>query len=179
MTDFGPSVRTRTDGRLISRGPGAVTLEDRPDLDREPDRSGNRPVVRGARRRCALDGLFGDNAITKRQLDAANRFLDDLCRAQGSSQSSIGALLTGGVSGSAGRDAFTEGQRGAIRRVQKVRLMLGLSRETVTWWVVIENRTPRQYDDAHSLRHGTGVQWLCMALDALDVHYNPPGRRDA
>lgn len=178
MTDLGPSIRQRNDGRLVSRGPGVVVLEDRPDLDKDPDRSGNRPVVRGARRWCVLNDLAKGDRITKRQVDAANRFLDDLCTAVGGSSSSIAGLLAGGVSGGE-REALSERQRRSIRTVQKVRLMLGLNADTVFWWVIIGNRSPADYETQHRLEHGLGLRWLRLALDALDQHYNPPGRATA
>lgn len=175
MTDLGPSIRQRSDGRLVSRGPGAVTLEDRPDLDRAPDRSGNRPIVRGARRWCVLNDLAAGERITKRQHDAANRFLDDLCTAVGGSTSSIAGLLMGGVSGGE-REHLSERQRRAIRAVSRVRLMLGLNADTVFWWVIIGNRPAADYETQHRLEHGLGLRWLRIALDALDLHYNPAGK---
>jgi hypothetical protein len=115
-----------------------------------------------------------DGTLTKRQGDAARHFLDDLSRASGGSSASFMSAMSGGGGGS--RDGMTELQGRAIRAVWKVRLMLGLSPDTVFWWVIIQNQSLNSYDARHRLRHGTGAGWLRTALDALDEHYNPAGR---
>lgn len=112
--------------------------------------------------------LLSREAITKRQFDAAERFLDDMSRAAGGSPASF---LSAGGGGYGSREGVTDVQSRAIRAVNRVRLMLGLSPETVTWWVVLDNKAPSEFDRAHRLRNGTGVVWLRSALDALDGHY--------
>lgn len=170
--DYGPSITLGSDGRMHSAGPGAVDLEDR-SADPANDRGKVRgPVVRGARRRMALRNLWLDDAITKPMFDAANRFLDDCSLASGGSSASfLSMAMHGGT-----RDGMPEAQARAIRRVTVVRLMLGLNRDTVFWWVVIDNRTPKEFAETHRLRHATAYGWLRAALTALDEHYNPPGR---
>lgn len=181
VTDYGPSVTRDREGRLVSSGPGMVVMGNEEDIDVVLNSKARRPVIRVARRWDALrsllknvDGILTDDVITVPGYLAAERFLDDLSRAQGSSAASFTQIV---VSGGGGRDAYTEGQRRAIQAVMKVRLMLGLNPDTVTWWVVLENKTPADFDAAFRLRHGTGAGWLRAALIALDEHYNGVSHR--
>jgi hypothetical protein len=167
VSDYGPSVFRRDDGRLATRGPAKVDILARPDIDKPIDNAGNRPVVLGARRRSSLARLYKALSISKRQHDAANRLLDDLCRAQGGTA----GFRMERVQCSGPREAFSERQRRAIRSVESVRVRLGLNSGTVIWWVVIDNKTPSDYDAAFKLRHGTSMAWLRAALDELDAHY--------
>lgn len=176
VADYGPSVRRDRDGKLVSTGPASVIMEDRDDISARLNKEARRPVVRGARRWCTLDALEKDGVLDKRQVAAANRFLDDLSRAQGGSQASFLAIV---VSGGAGMGVLSDEQRKAIRRIMRVRLMLGLNPDTVTWWVVLDNRTPADFDTHFELMHGTGAKWLKAALTALDEHYNGKARGSA
>lgn len=172
ISDFGPSVSRDRSGVLVSVGPAQVVMEDREDIAFDLNKEGRRPVVRGARRSDALFNLLKDDAITKHQYEAGNRFLDDLSRAQGSTSASFtNVVVSGGTS-----DGLTESQRQAIRAIERIKLMLGLNRSGVFWWVILDNRTPASYDTEHRMRHGTGVKWLKDDLDRLDEYYNPAGR---
>jgi hypothetical protein len=163
-------VHVTRQGRLESRGAGAAVLEDRADPD-----PAIKALVRGARRWSVLDDLYRSDLVSKRQFDAANRFLDDLSRASAGTACSWALLLTARGGGYQGA---TESQRRAIRAVQRVRLMLGISRDTVLWWVLLDNRPPREFEDAHGLGHiGLALLWLRHALDGLDEYYH--GRSSA
>lgn len=179
VSDYGASIGRDRDGRLVSSGPAQVMLEDAEDIDYELNKNARRPLVRRARRWCVLrgmlktgkDGALLDGSITVRQYDAANRFLGDCSRAQGGSQASFLNLV---VSGSAGRDAFTEDQRIAMRKVMEVRHLLGLNSGTIFWWVVLENKSPREYAAWKKIRWSTAYTMLKDSLSAVDAYYYPP-----
>ncbi len=168
LADLGTGFERRG-GRVIVRdelaaGQG-VALADVPDIDRTDKRA----TVRVARTWSVLDDLHANGDLTKRQFDAANRFLDDLSRATGGTSCSWALMLAG----RGNYEGLSEMQRRAIRAVQRVRLMLGLNRDTVFWWVVLDNRTPSDFENEYRLgHHGIGLQWLRLALDAVDEHYN-------
>ena len=167
--DPGPSMRQRTDGTLISRGPGAVVLVDVKD-----DKGA--VTGRGARRRNVLDDLLAHSAINKRQHDAANRFLDDCSMANGGG---MVANLMATPSGSGPRSGLPESQTAAIARVRQVVNLLGLNTGTVFYWVVFEDRRLCDYDQAHRIRQGTASKMFKAALDGLDEHYHgKSGRHD-
>lgn len=168
VADYGPSVRRDRDGKLVSSGPGAVIMEDREDISVTLNREARRPVVRGARRWSTIDALLKDGVLDKYQRAAANRFLDDCSRAQGGSQASFLAIV---VSGGSSLTGPSDDQQKALRAIMRVRLMLGLNPDTVFWWVVLENRTPSDFEERFGLKHGTGAKWLKAALTALDEHY--------
>ena len=145
-----------------------VVIEFRPDVD------GNR-LVRGARRRLVLRDMLRDGVVTKRQHDAAERFLDDLSVACGGG----GTGNLGGVRATPGsREAVTPAQSAALRQVYRVVHLLGLNSATVFWWVVLSNGSLRGYEDRHQVRHGRAKVMLVAALDALDSHYYAGSGRD-
>lgn len=182
VADYGPSVRRDREGKFVSSGPGVVTMEDREDISATLNREARRPLVRGARRWDALrslvkvnrDGKIEDDVITAHGYAAAIRFLDDCSRAQGGSQASFLAIV---VSGGSGLTGPSDDQQKALRAIMRVRLMLGLNPDTVFWQVVLENRTPDDFDTRFGLKHGTGAKWLKAALTALDEHYNGSSSR--
>lgn len=169
--DFGPSV-SRKAGRLLSEGPAEVVFEDREDITYDLNSAARRPIVRGARRRDVLGDLARCNAITDRQHKAANRFLDELSRAQGGSAASFTQIVVSGGT----KVGITHVQREALQDIERVTRMLGMACNTVFWWVVLQNKSPNEYDTLHRQRHGTSLVWLCQSLDSLDVHYYPPSR---
>lgn len=159
--DPGPSVRQRTDGTLISRGPGAVELIDVTDAK-------GTVTGRGARRKNVLNDLLAHSVITKRQYDAADRFLGDCSLASG------GGLVANVLAMPASpgpRSGLPEAQTAAITRVRQVFHLLGLNSGTVFWWVVFDDRRLGDYDAAHRQREGTASTMLKAALTALDEHY--------
>lgn len=171
--DYGPSVRQDAHGRLFSVGAGQVFLEDREDPDRDPDRSGNRPVVRGARRRSALLDLYARGTINARDLRCANRFLDDLSLAAGtSSRDPVPSV----ASAAPWQRVPHQAQLDALKRVRRLSDVLGLPSDRVFFWVVLEDRSMRSYEEYHKLRHGAAVPALKQALEAVDRFYNSPVR---
>ena len=174
VTDYGPSVSYDRDGHLISSGPGAVVLEDREDISVTINSKAQRPVVRGARRWDALRGLLKDEVIDAAMFSAANRFLSDLSRAQGGSQASFLAIV---VSGGAGMLGVTESQRRALQRVMAVRQRLRLTPQTVFWWVVLENRTPREWAEHRKIRVSRSYDYLRDSLTDLDDYYGTTDSR--
>lgn len=162
--DFGPSLRKGRDGRLRTWG-GAVEIEVESRDD--PTVVDHRQIVRGARRRNGLAELVSRRTITKRMLDAAEQFLDDCSIASGASASGITGLPA--VHGS--YNGFPDRQLNAIRRVNTVRLLLGLNSTTVFWWVVFDNRGIREWEERHKEQAGVGSELLRSALEALDAHY--------
>lgn len=169
IADYGPSVKRGKDGRLQFFGAADVILEDRPD----PTITERKQLVRGARRSTTLAEMFNRNVITKPMHDAAVRFLDDLSWATGGSGCGMGE----GIRVAPGsRDAMPERQMNAIGRVRRVMTLLGLNSDTVLWWVVVSNRSCSAFDERFRLREGTAAHWLRASLQALDNHYNPPGR---
>ena len=164
--DYGPSMqRTRT-GRYVSAGAGDAVLEDRPD----PTVKDKRLLIRGARRRLTLRDMAERGIITKRQHDAAVKFVDDLSLAAGPSRSMLGGL----ISSPGERGGIATAQCDAIRRVHRVVHLLGLNRDTVFWWIVVDNGTLSGFENRFQIRHGTARRWLMDALDALDRHYFGP-----
>jgi hypothetical protein len=147
-----------------------VILENREDIDREPDRRGNRPVVRGARRRTTHGEMFARKVITKRQHDAAVRFLDALSWATGGSG---GSSLGEGIRVAPGsRTHMPERQLRAIAEVRGIMAQCGINSDTVMWWVVVGNKTTRDFDRRFRLRDGTGAEWFRASLDQLDALYH-------
>ena len=171
--DYGPSVRQATDGRLFSIGAGQVFLEDREDHTRDPDHSGKRPVVRGARRRTALLDLYARGTLNQRDLRAALRFVDDLSLATGTSSRE---LVPSVASAAPWQRIPHQAQLDAMQRVRRLSGVLGLPSDRVFFWVVLEDRSMRSYEEFHRLRHGTAVHGLKQALEAVDRFYNPPVR---
>jgi hypothetical protein len=169
-SDLGACVVRGADGRLTYQGAPEIIIETREDIDREPDRHGNRPVIRGARRRTSLGQMLARKVITKRMHDAANRFLDALSLATGGSSSGDGIRVTPGS-----RTAMPERQLNAITEVRRVMNRLGLHSDTVFWWVVVGNRTPTEFDTRFGLRKGTGCDWLRASLEQLDALYHRSG----
>ena len=168
-SDLGPSVRRGRDGRLTFVGAARVILETREDIGRDPDRRGNRPVVRGARRHTSLGEMVARRVITKRHHDAAVRFLDALSVATGGSG---GSFLDGVRTHPSARTAMPEKQVRAITEVRRVMARLGLNSETVFWWVVVGNKSPSDFDKRFRIREGTAANWLRASLDQLDALYN-------
>lgn len=184
IVDYGPGITRDTRGRQVSGfavgvpdpkrpgkpkitiQPGAadVVLEDRPD----PATTDRPLLIRGARRRLTLRDMLARTQITKRQHDAAVKFVDDLCVAAGPSRI---ANLSGLVSTPGTRDGVLQTQADAIRSVYRVVHLLGLSRDTVFWWVVVDNGSLRGYEERYQVGHGKARLWLLDALDALDRHY--------
>jgi hypothetical protein len=160
--DPGPSMRQRSDGTLISRGPGAVQLID------VTDAKGN-VVGRGARRRNVLTDLFAHGVISKRQHDAANRFLDDCSLASGGG---LVANFLAMPTSPGPRSGLPETQTMAITRVRQVFHLLGLNSGTVFWWVIFGDRRLGDYDAAHKVQNGTASRMFKDALTALDENYN-------
>lgn len=161
--DLGPSLSRDAKGRVRRWGGAAdVVIETRTDPDHP-----NRAPIRAARRRDALSDLLARGSINKRQADAGNRFLDDLCVAAGSSQAGFLGLPGAGVR----RDTLPEKQVRAITRVHAVRNRMGLNDRTVFWWVVMDNRGVREWEDRFGQR-GQGMAMLGDALDDLDDFYN-------
>lgn len=175
VTDYGPSVHRDREGKLISTGAGAVVMEDREDISVRLNRQARRPVVRGARRWSTLGALLNDGVIDGHQHAAACRFLDDCSKAQGSSQASFLAIV---VSGGAGRVGLTKAQQAALRAVMRVRLLLGLHPDTVFWWVVLDNKTPRDFAEHFGKRPATAYELFKKALIQLDEHYQHMGSRN-
>lgn len=169
-SDFGPSVTLQRDGRLISRGPARVILEDREDLDREPNRSGQRPVVRGARRHTVILEMYGRGAITKTMLAAATRFVDDLALAAGASSRDP----VPSVPMAAWQRTPHQRQLDATSRVRRIMSALRITPEVPFWWVVVLDRPLRDY---RGVRYDKAHGWLVSDLEALDRSYNPPARR--
>lgn len=163
--DYGPSLRVGQDGRLRSwGGAAAVEIEIRDDpavVDRK------RPV-RGARRRDVLADLCARRLISKRHVDAAERFLEDCSIACGSIVAELSGLP--GISGP--RACLPERQVAAVTRINRVRLLLGLNAGTVFWWVVFGNGSVREWETVSSMRNGAGIGLLQSALTALDEHYH-------
>jgi hypothetical protein len=149
---------------IIHPGAAAVTVENRPDPS-IPDRN---VLVRGARRRLVLRDMLDHGTITKRHHDAATRFVDDLSMASG--PSGVGNL-SGVRTAPGSRDGMSPAQAAAIRAVQQVVHLLGLNRDTVFWWVVVDNGSLRGYEERYQRQHGTARRWLTEALAALDRHY--------
>jgi hypothetical protein len=177
-SDFGPSVRLRRDGRLISRGPGEVVIEDRDisGASLNPARRNAAQVVRGARRRDALAELKSRGTITKAQHDAGIQFLDDCSLALGpSAVSNMSGIVVQGSS----REDLPERQRKAIGRVRRTIAELGLNTDTVLWWVLFRSASLAEYETAYGLKHGTASTWIKAALTALAEHYNPAITRNA
>lgn len=175
--DGGPALRQTSDGRLVSpRGPGQVILEDRPDISATPDTKGNLPTVRGARRRTSLNDLVSRGTITKRQHDAAIRFLDDCSMASG------GGLVANWLNiptSPSPRAGLPERQTDAIGRVRRVFHLLGLNSGTVFWCVVFDDWTLAAYDQRFRHRKGTAAEWFRGACTVLDEHYEGAPRKDA
>jgi hypothetical protein len=173
VSDFGPCVRRGKDGRMTYVGAAEVILENREDIDREPDRRGNRPIVRGARRKTTLGEMLIRRVITKRQHDAAVRFLDALSWATGGSG---GSSLGEGIRVAPGsRTAMPERQLRAIAEIRGIMVSCGIHTDTVLWWVVVANKTAAEFDRRFRLREGTGVDWLRRSLDQLDEIYHGRG----
>jgi hypothetical protein len=169
-SDFGPCVLRGEDGRMSYVGAAEIILETREDIDRTPDRRGNRPVVRGARRRTSLGEMLTRKVITKRHHDAATRFLDALSLATGGGS---GSPLGDGIRVAPGsRTAMPERQLNAITEVRWVMNHLGLNSDTVFWWVVVGNKSPTEFDCRFRIREGTGSDWLRASLDQLDALYH-------
>lgn len=160
--DLGPGLVRDGKGRPRPWG-GAADVEVVERVD--PDHP-NRAAVKGARRRNAIASLLAAASITKAQADAADRFLDDLSIAQGSSQA--GFL---GIPAAGSRADYPDRQLAAIRRVYAIRGALGLNDGTVLWWVVLGNRSVRAWEDRFGHRHGHGLVLLCDALDGLADWY--------
>lgn len=151
-------------------GAPELIIETREDIDREPDRRGNRPVVRGARRSTTLGEMLARRVITKRHHDAAVRFLDALSLATGGS----GSCLGDGIRVAPGsRTAMPERQLNAITEVRRVMNRLGMNSDTVFWWCVVGNKSPTEFDKRFRIREGTGAGWLRASLDQLDALYHP------
>jgi hypothetical protein len=159
--DPGPSMRQRPDGTLISIGPGAVELEDRSEPGRDTR-------IRGAHRANVLDDLHARHVITKRQHDAAVRFLDDCSLASGGG---MVADFMAVRSPPGPRSGLPEVQTDAIGRVNQVIRLLGLNDGTVFWWVVFKDRRLGEYDAKETQREGTAARMFRDALTALDEHY--------
>lgn len=171
VSDFGPCVLRGKDGRMSYVGAPEIILENREDIDREPDRRGNRPIVRGARRSTTLGEMLARGVITKRMHDAATRFLDALSMATGGSG---GSFLGEGIRVAPGsRTAMPERQLRAITEVRRVLNRLGIHSDTVMWWVVVGNKSTAEFDRRFRLREGTGADWLRASLDQLDSLYHP------
>jgi hypothetical protein len=169
-SDFGPCVLRGKDGTMTYVGAPEIILENREDIDRAPDRRGNRPVVRGARRSTSLGQMLARKVVTKRQHDAAVRFLDALSLATGGSGSTLGD----GIRVAPGaRTAMPERQLNAITEVRRVMTHLGINSDTVLWWVVVGNKTPTAFDRQFRIREGTGADWLRASLEQLDALYHP------
>lgn len=169
LSDFGPGVTKLKDGRMRYSGAAEVILEVREDIDRNPDRQGNRPVVRGARRRTSLGDMLARRVITKRHHDAATRFLDALSWATGGT----GSCLGDGIRVAPGsRAALPERQLEAISEVRRVMARLGLNTDTVLWWVLVGDKTPTEFDKRFRIREGTGADWLRASLEQLDDFYH-------
>lgn len=160
--DPGPSMRQRSDGTLISRGPGEVELIDVVDAK-------GAVTGRGARRRNVLNDLRAHGVITKRQHDAAVRFLDDCSLASGGG---LVANVLAMPSSPGPRSGLPEVQTAAITRVRQVFHLLGLNSGTVFWWVVFDDRRLTEYDEAHKIREGTAGVLFKAALTGLDELYN-------
>ena len=161
--DLGPGIVRDSSGRLVATGAADAVVEHRPDPT-VPAGS----LIRGARRRMTLRDMLERAQITKRQHDAAVRFLDDLSLASGPSR--VGNL-SGIRTAPGSRDGMSEAQLQAIRAVHSVVHLLGLNSDTVFWWVVIDNGSLRGYEDRYQRQHGTARRWLMEALGALDRHY--------
>lgn len=165
-SDFGPSVTLRRDGRLFSCGPARVVFEDREDLDREPNKAGQRPVVRGARRHTVLLELYGKASITKVMFVAAMRFVDDLALAAGASSRDT----LPGVAVAPWQRTPHQRQLDALGRVRRVLSALRITAEGPFWWVVVLDRPLRDY---RGCRYDRAHGWLVADLEALDRSYNP------
>lgn len=167
--DPGPSMRQDRRGALVSRGPGAVVLEDRVDEAGNPDGRGNRPVVRGARRVFnTLPDLQERGTITKRMHDAAVRFMDDCSMASGGGLVANALAVRSGAGPSPG---LPMGQIEAIGRVRDTWRVVGTDAYAVVWWAVFDGRTLAAFDGAVKKRKGTGAELLRGSLERLcDLH---------
>lgn len=159
--DPGPSMRQKPDGTLVSTGPGEVVLEDRT----EP---GKDTRIRAARRANVLDDLHARSIITRRQYNAAIRFLDDCSLASGGG---MVANLLAVRSPPGPRAGLPETQTDAITRVNQVIHLLGLNAGTVFCWVIFDDRRLGEYDAEKTQREGTAARMFRDALTALDEHY--------
>lgn len=156
---------------MVYVGAPEIILENREDIDRDPDRRGNRPLVRGARRSTTLGEMLTRGVITKPMHDAAVRFLDALSLASGGSGASC---LGEGIRVAPGsRTAMPERQLHAITEVRRVMNHLGINSDTVLWWVVVGNKSTAEFDRRFQIREGTGATWLRASLDQLDTLYHP------
>ncbi len=164
--DLGPGLVRDAKGRPRSWG-GAADVEVADRLD--PDHP-HRAPVKAARRRNAIAALLAAGSIDKPQASAADRFLDDLSLAQGSSQA--GFL---GIPASGSRKDYPEVQLAAIRRVYAIRARLGLNDGTVIWWVVLGNKSVREWEDRFGHTHGEGMTLLRAGLDGLADWYADRG----
>lgn len=169
-SDFGPSVTIERSGKLVSRGPARVILEDREDLGRDPDRSGRRPVVRGARRHTVLLDLYGRAVITKVMFAAAMRFIDDLALAAGVSSRDPLPSITA----SPWQREPHQRQIDAQSRVRRVMSALQITDDGPFWHVVVLDRPLRDY---RGCRYQAAHAKLVLDLEALDRAYHPPARR--
>lgn len=161
--DLGPGLVRDGKGRPRPWGGAAdVEVVDRIDPD-HPQRAS----VKGARRRNAVAALLAAGSITKAHADAADRFLDDLSVATGSSYAGFVGMPGSGVR----RDTMPDRQLRAIRRVYAIRHDLGLNDGTVFWWVVLDNGGIRAWEDRFRERHGDGLVMLKAALTALADWY--------
>src|SRR6185312_1311803 len=144
ISDYGPGVSRTQDGRLVYHGSASVILEDRDDIERQPDRSGRLPVVRGARRSTTMIEMYNKRTINKAMYNAATRFLDDLSLATGGSGGTLGSDWIRVTPGS--RDAMPERQMLAIGRVRRIMNSMGMNSHTVFWWVIMGNRSCSAFD---------------------------------
>jgi len=161
-SDLGPSVMQRKgDGTLVSRGPGAVDLEDRADA------KGN-ITGRGARRRDVLRSLHTGGTINKRMFDAAQQFIDDCSVASGGGL--VANLLAIPMS-SGPRSGWPDAQVDALTRVHKIRNHLGFNDGTVFWRVLFVNKSLADCDAEDKFEHGSSARSLKVALTALDIWY--------
>lgn len=164
ITDYGPEVAHLQDGRLrVIGGAARILIEDRVD----PTISDRQQLVRGARRATTLLELKNRGVITKFQADAAERFLDDLSLATGSSScSDLGTR----VSSSTKVDMF-QVALDAMTRVNQAMVIVRKQNNNVFFWTVFLDRGLREFDQRYRHRNGTGAGMLRDTLSALDALY--------
>ena len=161
-SDLGPSVMQRRDGTLVSRGPGAVDMEDRTDA------RGN-VTGRGARRRDVLRSLYSGGTLSKRMYDAAQAFIDDCSVASGGGL--VANFLAISASASGPRSGLPDAQIDALTRVNRIRNHLGFNDGTVFWRVLFQNRSLADCDAEDRFEHGSAARSLKVTLAALDIWY--------
>jgi hypothetical protein len=169
VIDYGPAFK-RNRGRPIAwAGAALVDIETRDD----PAITDRRSTIQGARRRHILHELKARAVIDKRMFDAAQAFLDDCSLAVGSSPcGDLGMTIRKSPGPSAG---LPERQLCALNRVRDIIVLLDLHTGTVFWWVVFDNGSLADYEQAHKgmpCGKGAAGEALRASLAALDAHYH-------